>query len=188
MKKLNYLNHYWWVLAASPPCPGWVHWWSLSRSPAVSSAFPCNTPGRVHQRSLSRSLVISSPSPWAPRPAYTYGTPVAYCFTSLSLPHPQRRARSGWTSREHKTRCGSFRDLDSVSYVDWSKSKTLVTKRPLSQIDGQCGSFRDLVSVSFFRWVVIWGVAKSALQRLFLSVSFVGLSSGGLQNWPHRDY
>jgi hypothetical protein len=94
---------------------------------AASPAFPCNTPGWVHRRSLSRSPTTSSPSPQAPRPTYTCGTPVARCFTGLSLPHPPCRAWSSWTSREHKTRCSSFRDLVSVSYVDWSKSKTPVT-------------------------------------------------------------
>ncbi len=178
---------YQWVPAALPPCLGRVHRWSLSRSPTTLPAFPCNTPDRVHRQSLSRSPTTSSPSPRAPRPAYTCGTPVTRCLTGLSLPHPPRRAQLGWTSREQKTRCGSFRDLVFVSYVDWSKSKTPVTNRPPSQTDGQCGSFWDLVSVSFFRWVVIWGVAESASQRLFLSVSFIGLSSRGLQNRPRRD-
>ncbi len=90
-------------LAALSPCSGRVHRWSLSRSPVASSAFPCNTPGRVHRRSLSRSPATSSPSPRAPRPAYPCGAPVARYFIGLSLPHPPRRARSGWTSWEHKT-------------------------------------------------------------------------------------
>ncbi len=138
------------------PCPDRVHWWSLSCSPTASSAFPCNTPNQVHRRSLSRSPATSLPSPRAPRPAYTCGTSVARCFTCLSLPHPPRRAWSGWTLREYKTRCGSLRDLVSVSYVDWSKSNTPVTDRRTVR----------LISVSFFCWVVIWGVAESASQRL----------------------
>jgi hypothetical protein len=67
--------------ASLPGTPGWVHLWSLSRSPP---AFPCNTPDRVHRWSLSRSPATSSPSPRAPRPSYTRGTPVARCFTGLS--------------------------------------------------------------------------------------------------------
>ncbi len=78
-----------------------------------------------------------TPCPWAPRPAYTCGTLVAHCFTGLSFSHLPRWARSGWTLREHKTRCGSFRDLISVSYVEWSKSKTPVTdKRTMRLISG----------------------------------------------------
>jgi hypothetical protein len=149
-----------------------------------------------------RSL-LHRPLPGPQHPAYTSGTLVARCFTGLSLPHPPCQARSGWTSWEHKTRCGSFLDLVSVSYVDWSKFKTPVIDRWTMQlISGprfcqflslgcHLGGCRigpaETVSVSFFRWVVIWGVAKSAPQKLFLSVSFVGLSSGGLQNRPRRN-
>ncbi len=136
------ISYYQWVLAALSPCLG-----------------------RVHRRSLSRSPATLLPSPRAPRPVYTCGTLVACCFSGLSLPHPPRRARLGWTSQEHKIRCGSFRDLVSVSYVNWSKSKTPVTDRTCHRQTDNATHF----------------------GTSFLSVSFDGLSYGGLQNRPRRD-
>ncbi len=147
------------------PCPGRVHRWSLSHSPAALSAFPCNTPGRVHWRSLSRSLATSSPSPRAPRPTYTYGTLVARCFTGLSLPHPPRRAGQARPCGNTKPSAARFGTL-FLSAASISRNP-----KPPSQTNLR---HRHTDNAAHF-------------GTSFLSVYFIGLSFGGLQNRPCRD-
>jgi hypothetical protein len=155
---------------ALPPCPGRVHRWSLSRSLAVSSTFPCNTPGRVHRRSLFRSPVTLLPSPQAPHPAYTCGTPVARCFTGLSLPHPPLGPYRAGPRGNTKPGAAHFGTL--------FLSVTSIRRNP--KPPSQTNPITDKRTMRLTNNAAHFGTS-------FLSVSFVGLSSRGLQNRPCRD-